>query len=496
MDGLLKFAASPAGQGLLGAVFAGLAGARRGAPMNSLGAAGLGGLLSYNNAQEGQIKQQLQKAQLDQVKRRNQMIDSLLNPGAAAVPAALAQGAQVGDQPGGFDGNGTYTPPVKNVGPTVTNLPRLQQVQSGPVSGGGTYGIPRDAIAMDLALNDGKSVSDWMFKRGTPDIQVSNGYAYDKNRVQPGFLPQSNVSQNGQATVTTIGPDGLPRVSAPAGALQAYAQYRNADEAAKAGYDVQKVWNPDTQRYEFMSRSRVIQNSQADQSTSAPRFNVTGNPAAFRQQLVRSGDKNAVNAFDAQYGGRVPSGISAEPSIAEQNSAKGSEKYTVDVAGDTAAQRKAIMEAGMTAPDRIAKIQQIGTLLSNVDGGTLTPQGTQLASAANSWGLKIDKNLPNKEAASSLGNELALSLRSTAGGGGMPGALSDSDRQFLVSMTPNMSQSKQGRDMLIQSMTAVEQRKSDVADMARRYEQKYGALDNNFFRQLQQWSNTHPLFKK
>lgn len=56
MDGLLDFAASPAGQGLLGAVFSGLAGARRGAPMNSLGAAGAGGLLAYNQAQQNQAE--------------------------------------------------------------------------------------------------------------------------------------------------------------------------------------------------------------------------------------------------------------------------------------------------------------------------------------------------------------------------------------------------------------------------------------------------------
>lgn len=56
MDGLLNFAASPAGQGLLGAVFSGLAGARRGAPLNSLGAAGAGGLLAYNQAQQNQAE--------------------------------------------------------------------------------------------------------------------------------------------------------------------------------------------------------------------------------------------------------------------------------------------------------------------------------------------------------------------------------------------------------------------------------------------------------
>lgn len=47
---------SPEGQGLLAAVATGLAGARRGRPLNSLGAAGVGGLLAYNQAQQNQAE--------------------------------------------------------------------------------------------------------------------------------------------------------------------------------------------------------------------------------------------------------------------------------------------------------------------------------------------------------------------------------------------------------------------------------------------------------
>ena len=56
MDGLLDFAASPAGQGLLGAVFSGLAGARRGQPINNVGRAGMAGLIGYNQAQQNQAE--------------------------------------------------------------------------------------------------------------------------------------------------------------------------------------------------------------------------------------------------------------------------------------------------------------------------------------------------------------------------------------------------------------------------------------------------------
>lgn len=68
MQGLLDFAKSPAGMGLLSAVAGGLAGARRGAPLNTLGAAGLAGLTGYNAASAMQEKQ-LERAQAEKVRQ-------------------------------------------------------------------------------------------------------------------------------------------------------------------------------------------------------------------------------------------------------------------------------------------------------------------------------------------------------------------------------------------------------------------------------------------
>lgn len=53
-NGLLDFIKTPEGQGLLSAAFGGLAGARRGQPLNSLGRAGLAGLQGYGGALDRQ----------------------------------------------------------------------------------------------------------------------------------------------------------------------------------------------------------------------------------------------------------------------------------------------------------------------------------------------------------------------------------------------------------------------------------------------------------
>jgi len=57
LDSFGDWAATPGGQGLLTAVAAGLAGARRGAPINSIGAGLMGGLQGYSQAQDQQMQQ-------------------------------------------------------------------------------------------------------------------------------------------------------------------------------------------------------------------------------------------------------------------------------------------------------------------------------------------------------------------------------------------------------------------------------------------------------
>ncbi len=69
LDGFSDFIKTPEGQGLLAATFGGLAGARSGAPINSLGRAGLAGMQGYSGA----IDRQQQMAEAEQAKRARDM---------------------------------------------------------------------------------------------------------------------------------------------------------------------------------------------------------------------------------------------------------------------------------------------------------------------------------------------------------------------------------------------------------------------------------------
>lgn len=81
-NGLLDFLQTPEGQGLLSAAFGGLAGARRGEPINSIGRAGLAGLSGYAGAQDRQLQQQqfgmskeLRDLQVSQLRRQQEQED-------------------------------------------------------------------------------------------------------------------------------------------------------------------------------------------------------------------------------------------------------------------------------------------------------------------------------------------------------------------------------------------------------------------------------------
>jgi hypothetical protein len=151
--------------------------------------------------------------------------------------------------------------------------------------------------------------------------------------------------------------------------------------------------------------------------------------------------------------------------------------------------------AEKAARNALPKFQRITQVLDGIETGKLTPMGTTVAQYANALGVPIDSKLPNKEAAIALTGQLALELRNPAGGAGMPGALSDSDRNFLVNViSPSIAQTPQGRALVIDTKVKILQRDMEVAQMARDYRKKHGQLDDGFAEELNQFSAKNPLF--
>lgn len=153
-----------------------------------------------------------------------------------------------------------------------------------------------------------------------------------------------------------------------------------------------------------------------------------------------------------------------------------------------------IQKAGLGASSKINRVQRLNQLLDGVSTGKFTPFGVELASAAQSLGFNIDPKLGNKQAAEALSNEMALELRNPSGGAGMPGAMSDSDREFLKKIVPGIEKTPEGRKLISESIVGLAKRDQQVANMARAYRKKHGSIDEGFYDELQRYSEENPLF--
>lgn len=154
-----------------------------------------------------------------------------------------------------------------------------------------------------------------------------------------------------------------------------------------------------------------------------------------------------------------------------------------------------IQKAGIDAYGKVNRLSRMEQLLSGLETGKFTPAMTEVKSALDSLGIKIDPNLGSAQAAQALSNELALQMRNPSGGAGMPGAMSDADRNFLSATVPGLAKTPGGNRQLIETAKRLAQRDQQVARMAREYRKQNGHLDEGFYQQLQQFSEANPLFR-
>lgn len=381
LDQFSEFAKTPEGQGLLSAAFGGLAGAKRGQPLNSIGRAGLAGLTGYSTAIDRQgdeaekaFQRQyrtLQMSKLEQDVASDKARQSFLSSLTQAPTAALAEGAATGD-----------------VGPTKTNAARMPA---------GLSRIPQDALLAEISLNGGKNLPEWMFKTGTPDMQVSNGYAYNKNELTPGFLPGLVVSNDGKATQTMPDPvTGQPVISAPKGALDLYGSYRTIDERTKAGFDPMPVTSPTgqttlTTRGAFVDsvQPRPPQPGQSSGAFTGPGYAGGSSSNALPEQLriikserdkaAAGGRSDEVAALDREIarleggrstGGAVP-GIQVQSEgqkLEEAERVKAASVTRVAAEKDRVTARKFLNQA--KEAERLLNLNPTGSL-----GGSLVDKG-------------------------------------------------------------------------------------------------------------------------
>lgn len=122
--------------------------------------------------------------------------------------------------------------------------------------------------------------------------------------------------------------------------------------------------------------------------------------------------------------------------------------------------------------------------------------------APEAW-PKMNEKIGAAEAYATIANPLTLALRQSVssmlnekgGGTGMPGAMSDADRDFLQSSLPRLTNSPQGNKLALRMLKAIERRKVEISQMADAYAKDHGGqLDENWPMVLRQFMAKRPMF--
>lgn len=160
-----------------------------------------------------------------------------------------------------------------------------------------------------------------------------------------------------------------------------------------------------------------------------------------------------------------------------------------------AEQNVEIIKGAQNARGKIATLARLGQLLSDPSihtgtGGELVLEAKRLAKAA---GFDVG-DVGGAEAVRAISNQFALEIRNPAGGAGMPGALSDKDREFLQSIPPGLGKTPEGNKQIIDYLKRVNQRSVDVDRLRQEYVKRTGKVDEGFYQVLSQYSEQNPIF--
>lgn len=184
--GLLDFINTPEGQGLLAAGFGGLAGARRGQPINSIGRAGLAGLAGYAGAQDQQAQaaERAFKTQQQARERQNWEKSDKIDALASQFYSAGAPGADPSASPQAskFDAQG-YTNALMGLDPmkgVAFAQSQAKDSQFGKVD-------PKDYTPESVQrFAQSRSFGD-LVPRSKSEV-APNGMVYDPYNVKPGSV--------------------------------------------------------------------------------------------------------------------------------------------------------------------------------------------------------------------------------------------------------------------------------------------------------------------
>jgi hypothetical protein len=161
----------------------------------------------------------------------------------------------------------------------------------------------------------------------------------------------------------------------------------------------------------------------------------------------------------------------------------------------------ASQQAASKARTDLNDLNRLDELLKGVETGKMTPASQELKAWAKAAGfnletLGIKDDVANTQAAASLLNRMTLQMRNAGEGGGMPGSMSDADRQFLSKIPPDLATTTEGRRLIIDYMKRVNERTVEVAKIKNQFMQSKEPTTNPaaMWQKVQEYADSHPLF--
>lgn len=179
-------------------------------------------------------------------------------------------------------------------------------------------------------------------------------------------------------------------------------------------------------------------------------------------------------------------------------------QYAKDSAKKNAETARKITDSGLDAQNQLNSLDRMEQLTSDPDvyqgtGAQFTLPIRRAVSNIPGLNSLIPYSNPDEVAKAdelnSLSNTMALMVRNPDAGLGMPGALSDKDREFLQSTVPGLSRSPGGNKLMIEAAKRVQRRKIEIAEFKAQYVQQNGAVDDRFFEIVSKWASENPLFE-
>ncbi|HUU72961.1 MAG TPA: hypothetical protein VMW70_10060 [Burkholderiales bacterium] len=148
--------------------------------------------------------------------------------------------------------------------------------------------------------------------------------------------------------------------------------------------------------------------------------------------------------------------------------------------------------------DAEAKIGQFDLLENlfkdpNVVSGKAAETVAGLKSIADTFGVNME-GAAAEDTIRAITTNMALKAKMEGGKNLLPGAMSEAENAMLAAMVPGLSQTKEGRLLLIQVLKAKANKEKKIAEFAFAYADKHGKIDRGFKKEARAWGQANPLY--